>query len=159
MIDISIKSILTVKDKFLKEIEENGTKNRNHFKLLGYDFLLDENLKVHLIEINGRPSLMIGDINDLKLKPQLVADTLNLVGISPYSHDYRDDFESYDKENISYKKFSKEQEIENEVNIALCEFGKTRGRFELVFPLKSNINYYKKFFFNKKADELLWKNL
>ena len=93
MADISIKSILAVRDLFLDQIEENGTKDRNHFKLFGYDFLVDEELKVHLIEVNGRPSLLMGDINDLKLKPQLIADTLNLVGISPYSHDYRDDFE------------------------------------------------------------------
>ena len=157
MADISIKSILAVRDLFLNEIEENGTKDRNHFKLFGYDFLVDENLKVHLIEINGRPSLIMGDINDLKLKPQLVADALNLVGISPYSHDYKDDFKAYDKE-IKIK--NKKEEIEYDVNRALCEFGKPRGRFELIFPIKNKIEYYKKFFSKKKkADELLWAKL
>ena len=160
MIDISIKSILAVKDMFLNQLEENGTKNRNHFKLFGYDFLVDENLKVHLIEVNGRPSLLMGDINDLKLKPQLVADVLNLVGITPYSHDYRDDFEPYEKDSDNYSKYSKKEEIENNVNIALCEFGKPRGRFELIFPVKNKVEYYKKFFGrNRKTDELLWEKL
>ena len=157
MSDISIKSILAVRDLFLNEIENNGTKDRNHFKLFGYDFLVDEELTVHLIEINGRPSLLMGDINDMKLKPQLVADTLNLVGISPYSHDYRDDFEAYDKE-ISIN--NKNEEMEYDVNRALCEFGKPRGRFELIFPIKDKVNYYKQFFSkNKKVDEMLWEKL
>ena len=157
MADISIKSILAVRDLFLNVIEDNGTKDRNHFKLFGYDFLVDDQLKVHLIEINGRPSLLMGDINDMKLKPQLVADTLNLVGISPYSHDYRDDFEAYDKEIINN---NKNEEMLYDVNRALCEFGKPRGRFELIFPIKNKVNYYKQFFSkNKILDEMLWEKL
>ena len=158
MADIAIKSILAVRDLFLSDIEKNGTKDRNHFKLFGYDYLVDENLKVHLIEINSRPSLIMGDINDLKLKPQLIADTLNLVGITPYSHDYKDDFKAYDLENnINYK--NKQEEMEDDVDRALCEFGKPRGRFELIFPIKEKVDYYKTFFTNKKSDEMLWKKL
>ena len=160
MSDISIKSILAVRDLLLNEIEQNGTKDRNHFKLFGYDFLLDENLKVHLIEINSRPSLLMGDINDIKLKPQLVADALNLVGITPYSHDYRDDFEAYDKEFNNYNFDNKNDEIEYDINRALCEFEKPRGRFELIFPIKDNIDYYRKFFSkNRQLDEMLWEKL
>ena len=158
MADIAIKSILAVRDLFLSDIEKNGTKDRNHFKLFGYDYLVDENLKVHLIEINSRPSLIMGDINDLKLKPQLIADTLNLVGITPYSHDYKDDFKAYDLENnTNYK--NKQEEMEDDVDRALCEFGKPRGRFELIFPIKEKVDYYKTFFTNKKSDEMLWKKL
>ena len=160
MSDISIKSILAVRDLLLNEIEQNGTKDRNHFKLFGYDFLLDENLKVHLIEINSRPSLLMGDINDIKLKPQLVADALNLVGITPYSHDYRDDFEAYDKEFNNYNFDNKNDEIEYDINRALCEFEKPRGRFELIFPIKEHIDYYRKFFSkNRQLDEMLWEKL
>ena len=155
MADISIKSILAVKDMFIKVINSNGTKDKNHFKLFGYDFLVDENLKVHLIEVNSRPSLSMSDITDYKIKPQLIADTLNIVGITPYSHDFNDDFKAYDGDN--------EEELDDDedgVNRALCEFGRPRGRFELIFPLKENFNYYKKFYKkNKNADEMLWKRL
>ena len=154
MADISIKSILAVKDIFIKVIKSNGTKDKNHFKLFGYDFLVDDNLKVHLIEVNSRPSLLMGDINDLKLKPQLIADTLNIVGITPYSHDFNDDFKAYDDES--------EEDVDDEdgVNRSLCEFGRPRGRFELIFPLKDNFNYYKKFYKNNlHNDEMLWKHL
>ena len=161
MADISIKSILAVKDIFIKVIKSNGTKDKNHFKLFGYDFLVDENLKVHLIEVNSRPSLFMTDINDMKLKPQLIADTLNIVGITPYSHDFNDDFKPYDRDNNNEEEFEEEYSDEEDgVNRALCEFGRPRGRFELIFPLKNNFNYYKKFYkMNLKADEMLWNNL
>ena len=159
MADIAIKSILAVRDLFLESIKQNGTKDKNHFKLFGYDFLVDESLKVFLIEVNSRPSLLMGDINDLKLKPQLIADTLNIVGITPYSHDYKDNFESYDFKGNDIN----EEDIddnEDSVNRALCEFGRPKGRFELIFPLKNNVNYYKKFFKgDKTVDEMLWNKL
>ena len=150
MADIAIKSMLSVLDEFIDKIKENGTKDRNHFKLLGFDFLLDENLKVHLLEINDRPSLLMGDINDRKLKPQLVADCLNIVGIIPYSHDYKSDFETWDK-------YDNRDEFEDTINSSICELGRPRGRFELIFPLKDNINYYKKFFKREdKENNALW---
>ena len=159
MADISIKSILAVRDLFLKTIKQNGTKDKNHFKLFGYDFLVEEDLKVYLIEVNSRPSLLMGDINDLKLKPQLIADTLNIVGITPYSHDYKDNFKSYD---YNGNDINEEDIDDNEdgVNRALCEFGRPRGRFELIFPLKNKVDYYKKFFSeDRTADEMLWEKL
>ena len=157
--DIAIKSVLSVLDELLSKIEENGTQDRNHFKLLGYDFLLDENMKVHLLEINGRPSLIMGDINDRKLKPQLVADCLNIIGIFPYSHDYKDGFAPYDNkdDNREVNGDEEERRIDEIINASICELGRPRGRFELIFPLKENIEYYKKFFKRDyKENKLLW---
>ena len=47
------------------------------------------------------------------------------------------------------------------VEEAICEFGRTRGMFELVFPEKNIINKYKKYFRNNfgKENELLWENI
>ena len=121
----------------LKQMGDIAIKSfRNHFKLFGFDYLLDDNLKVHLLEINDRPSLLMGDINDRKLKPQLVADCLNIVGITPYSHDYKDDFVNW--ENQYYEKFGEEgpDELEDLINNSICELGRPRGRFDLIFPLK-----------------------
>ena len=158
MADIAMKSLLSVLDQFYDRIKEYGTKDRNHFKLFGFDFLLDDNYKVHLLEINDRPSLLMGDINDRKLKPQLVADCLNIVGITPYSHDYKDDFETW--ENKYYEQFGKEgpDELEDIINSSICELGRPRGRFDLIFPLKNNIDYYKNFFSKEyKENILFWK--
>ena len=101
--------------------------------------MADENLKVDLIEVNSSPSLFMKDIINLKLKPQLISDTINLVGITPYQHDFNDDFKAFksfngeNDENIS--------DDENGLNRALCEFGRLRIKFELIFPLKENYNY------------------
>ena len=158
MADIAIKSLLSVLDQFYDRIKEYGTIDRNHFKLFGFDYLLDENLKVHLLEINDRPSLIMGDINDRKLKPQLVADCLNIVGITPYSHDYKDDFVTW--ENSYFEKFGKDgpDDLDDTITNSICELGRPRGRFDLIFPLKENINYYRKFFSKEYKENLLfWK--
>ena len=87
------------------------------------------------------------------MKLQLIVEILSLAGITPYSHDYKDNFESYyykgndiNEEDID--------ENEDSVNRALCEFGRFKGRFEIIFPLKNNVDYYKKFFI---GDKLLMK--
>ena len=46
MKDIVIDSFMSVKDKL------NNSKMNNCFELLGYDFMIDEDLRVWLIEIN-----------------------------------------------------------------------------------------------------------
>jgi hypothetical protein len=35
------------------------SRNRNGFEIFGYDFMIDENFKVYLIEVNTNPSLEI----------------------------------------------------------------------------------------------------
>ena len=48
----------------------------------------------------------------------------------------------------------------HDVEDALCELGRPRGKFELIFPLKENIEKYKKYFKIKLPEnELLWKKL
>lgn len=40
------------------KISENEQMNKhNNFELLGYDFMIDEELKVYLIEVNTNPCL------------------------------------------------------------------------------------------------------
>ena len=81
------------------------------------------------------------------------------MGITPYSHDYKDNFQSYDYNGYD---INEEDLDDNEdgVNRALCEFGRPRGRFELIFPLKNKVNYYKKFYKGDlTADEMLWEKL
>ena len=155
--DISIKSILSVRDTILSKIKKIGARDKNYFKILGYDFLLDDKFKVHLLEINNRPSVFTNDINDLKLKPQLVADILNIVGIIPFSHDYKDNFKPYDYDKIDEESDIINFQIREAVDSALCEFGRPRGRFELIFPVKEKINHYKKFYQNyMEPDQMLW---
>ena len=72
-----------------------------------------------------------------KDKINLFIDTLNLVGIIPYSKK---------SEEPLNKKFNFKTEIDDNLNNAFCELQRPRGDYELIFPKRENINKYKKFF-------------
>jgi tubulin polyglutamylase TTLL4 len=54
------------------------------FEIYGFDILLDQKLRPHLLEINISPSLSSSSPLDKKIKTMLIVDTLNLVGVQPY---------------------------------------------------------------------------
>ena len=62
-----------------------GDHDNNCFEILGFDVLLDANLKPWLIEVNHSPSFNTDSLLDEVCKNQLVADTLKLVGIKASS--------------------------------------------------------------------------
>jgi hypothetical protein len=80
---------------------------RRHFELLGLDVLIDEDLTVWLLEVNGAPSLTAGTRNRGRvsethhaLKGGLIADALNLVNAAKA----QDSFRSRDAENETEKR-------------------------------------------------------
>ncbi len=92
------------------------------------------------------------DINGVlvnKIKTKLFIDTINLIGIVPYSRKTKKPLNVVN--NVPYNN------IENNVNIALCELKSPRGNYELIFPLKENINKYKKYFKTiSKENSIFW---
>ena len=60
------------------------THKNNCFELLGYDVLIDQNLKPWLMEVNLSPSLATESPLDLKIKSQLFVDTMNLISVKKY---------------------------------------------------------------------------
>lgn len=56
----------------------------NCFELLGYDVLIDQDLKPWLMEVNLSPSLATESPLDLKIKSQLFVDTMNLVSVKKF---------------------------------------------------------------------------
>lgn len=58
--------------------------NQTCFELYGFDVLVDQKLRPWLLEVNTCPSLSSSSPLDKRLKTQLVADMLTLVGLSPY---------------------------------------------------------------------------
>ena len=57
------------------------------FELLRFDFVVDKELNVHLMEVNMSPDMNFENDKDERLKSmslQVVKDTLNLVGAGSY---------------------------------------------------------------------------
>merc|ERR1712224_635825 len=54
----------------------------NCFELFGFDILIEENMRPWLIEVNLSPSLSISSPLDRKIKADVMADLLSLVGFS-----------------------------------------------------------------------------
>jgi len=56
----------------------------NCFELLGYDVLIDQDLRPWLMEVNLSPSLATESPLDLKIKSQLFIDTMNLALVKKF---------------------------------------------------------------------------
>ena len=55
-----VKTILVALPEMRKEFQETADLfNYNTYKILGYDMLIDDDLNVHVIEVNGRPQLQV----------------------------------------------------------------------------------------------------
>jgi len=81
--DVIIKSLMSVDSVVIQSLKKLPNKN-NCFELLGYDILIDNELKPWLLEVNLSPSLATDSPLDLKIKTNLIVDTFNLVGIRKY---------------------------------------------------------------------------
>ena len=85
--------------------------------------------------------MLIYDNIDKIIKERIYVDTLNIVGITPFSHDENqepiDDIYIYD------------DPVQEAVEFAFCELTRPKGNFDLIFPLKKNIDKYAKFFKKK----------
>ena len=59
-----------------------GEVNSMCFEILGFDVLIDEKLKPWLIEINHAPSFATDTPLDFKMKKDVIADAIELLGMS-----------------------------------------------------------------------------
>ena len=104
-----------------------------------------------LLEINRNPSMEIDNEISNKIKPNLFVDTLNLVGIVPYSRKSRAPFNP---------QFKNKRDINENLNNAFCELKRPKGDYDLIFPTKENINKYKKYFiYNNEENKKFWNQL
>merc|ERR1712217_169627 len=66
------------------ELQEHASHiigQRNGFELLGYDVLIDENRKAHILEINRSPSMTAHSENKRARKASLLGDVFCIVGL------------------------------------------------------------------------------
>jgi len=71
--DIIIDSFLSVKNQV------NPNNRKNHFELFGYDFMIDEDFRVWLIEINSNPYIGTPSAFTRDLVPKMVDEMLQIV--------------------------------------------------------------------------------
>lgn len=71
--DLIIDTILSVKSQL------NPNKRKHVFELFGYDFLIDEDFRVWLIEVNTNPYFGIANEYIADLLPKMIDDFTKLV--------------------------------------------------------------------------------
>jgi len=150
--DIVIKTIISGQRKITNITSEFNIDDRSMFNLFGFDIFVDNKINPALLEVNTRPFMHIYDEMDKIVKTNLFVDTLNIVGLTPFSHQ---------KEFKSFYKDSKGDKEEDKAEDAFCELTRPRGDYELIFPLKENINKYRILFLNDTSREnlLLWEKI
>ena len=150
--DIAIKTILSVCDISTPSLKAFKLTSCNLFELYGLDIILDNKYTPWLLECNINPSLHCDMDVDLKVKSKLITDILNIIGLTPFTHDKRE--KPLDKDNYYMST------IEEAITESLCEFVRPTGGFERIFPLKDNIEIYKKFIEKPGEQNLhLWEEM
>lgn len=137
--DIIIKTIISLQYKLIELNDKEKLDDKNFYNLLGFDILMTNNFIPILLEVNFSPCMFIYNNLERPIKKSLFIDTLNIIGISPYSRKTNKPLNKHPKNNNN--KYTN-------INNALCELSRPRGSYELIFPLKANINKYKKYFIN-----------
>ena len=150
--DIVIKSFIFLTEDPINY--EKYIKEKKLYQIWGIDILIDENGRPWLLEMNGRhPALQSRDKMDLIVKSELIKDMWNIIGIEPYSH--------VKEPKLLDDVFIYSNLTEELVDRSLCEFERAKGsRLERIFPIKENIEYYKKFIKKPSPEDyLLWKKI
>ena len=81
--DVIIKSIICVDGHIQNGLKKLQFKN-SCFEILGFDVLMDSDLRPWLMEVNLSPSLATESPLDLKIKSGLFIDMLNLMCLRKY---------------------------------------------------------------------------
>lgn len=76
-----LKTMLTGEPYIQNAMRKNGTHRTNCFEILGFDILIDSDLKPWLLEVNLSPSLACDSPLDMMIKSTLVVDALNIAGV------------------------------------------------------------------------------
>jgi tubulin polyglutamylase TTLL6/13 len=65
-----------------KTYHPDDIENQLCFQILGFDIMLDSELKPWLLEVNQSPSFTTSSVLDTRIKGSLIQDTLTLLNLS-----------------------------------------------------------------------------
>lgn len=153
--DIAVKAIISIESVINSAMNMYVPSQKNCFELLGFDILIDNNLRPWLLEVNLSPSMNTETSVDLKIKSALISDLFNLIGIRKLEPRKRRNSNSSRPAwtsncNSATLDNKKEQQIIKET-----EAERTRlGNFECCFPCE-NAFHYKQFFDVDRANNSL----
>lgn len=82
--DLIIKAIISAEDKIIAGMNKHCNHKSNCFEILGFDVLIDSELRPWLLEANLSPSLSSDSPLDFKIKSNLVTDAFNIIGFKKY---------------------------------------------------------------------------
>jgi hypothetical protein len=117
--------------------------NTHCFELFGFDILLDSDLRPWLLEVNVCPLLSSGSKLDKQVKTALMCDLFTLVGAP-----------------LPGEAPLREQTADQELLQSLSEEFSRTGAFDLLFPLRRNVDYYTQFFHKqRRSNWLVWRAL
>jgi tubulin polyglutamylase TTLL5 len=82
--DVIIKTLLAGENYVVNQMKKNGTHRTNCFEILGFDILIDSDLKPWLLEVNLSSSLACDSPLDFAIKSNLINDCFNLIGVKRF---------------------------------------------------------------------------
>jgi hypothetical protein len=137
----------------VESIRKLALKHNNCFDLLGFDIMLDSDLKPWLLEVNLSPSMNTDSPLDLYIKSNLVSDALNLVGVRAF--DRRKESNSKiksrikAKQNLSKTKLNPKKPESRKIDdskyrslfLETLEETLRMGRFNRIYPFNGSDSY------------------
>eukprot|EP01080_Neovahlkampfia_damariscottae_P000958 gene958-9865_t len=82
--DVINKTIISTEFRVNFKMKQTQCNPKNCFEIYGFDILIDENLKSHLIEVNVLPSLHCPSPLDKRIKLSMLSNSFHLIGMIPY---------------------------------------------------------------------------
>ena len=82
--DVVLKTILCGENYVQNAMKKNGCHRTNCFEILGFDILVDSDLKPRLLEVNLSPSMACDSPLDMSIKSNCICDSFNISGIKRF---------------------------------------------------------------------------
>lgn len=140
---IIVKSLTSVQPALAhvyKVCHSDDPYNSMCFEILGFDILLDDTGKAWLLEVNHAPSFNIDSPLDLKIKENVITDSLSLMNISS---SYKKEYEERKKRQILQRTLGRNKEQEKQAKLNDIKNAQIKRNiwenehlagFELIYP-------------------------